>query len=107
MAPFSLLSGGDATDLSQVPFLPGTATLAPAALPALEKVAKSLEDRPALKMTVTGQSDPQAEQEAMRAALLEARLQAERRQELARAGQAAPSGSVELSAEERARLVQR
>lgn len=107
MAPFSLFSGGDSTDLSQVPFVPGTATLAPAALPALDKVAQALQDRPALKMTVTGLSDPQAEADAIRSALLEARLQTERRQERVRAGQSAASAPEALGTEERQRLIQR
>lgn len=107
MAPFSLFSGGDSTDLSQVPFVPGTATLAPAALPALDKVAQALQDRPALKMTVTGLSDPQAEAEAIRSAQLEARLQTERRQERVRAGQSAASAPEALGTEERQRLIQR
>lgn len=107
MAPFSLFSGGDATDLSQVPFLPGTATLAPAALPALDKVAQALQDRPALKMTVTGLSDPESEQDAIRLALLEARLQAERRQERVRAGLPAASAPEPMTGDERTRLIQR
>jgi hypothetical protein len=65
-APFALLTGGGGPDLSQVAFLPGTATLAPGAEAALDKVAKALQDRPGLRMTVTGTADLAAEHEACR-----------------------------------------
>ena len=85
-APFALLAGGGGEDLSVVEFRPGTATLAEAGRSTLDKVAKALADREALKMTVTGSADAQAEAEALRQAALEARLLAERRRELLRDG---------------------
>lgn len=85
-APFALLSGGGTDDLSQVEFQPGSALVAPSGGAALDKVAKALADRPALKMTVTGAADPAGEAEAWRREALDARLLAERRRELARAG---------------------
>jgi hypothetical protein len=107
-APFSLLTGGDGEDLSHIEFVPGTATLSAASTAALERVAKSLTDRPALRMTVTGAADPVSEAEAMQRAALEARLQTEQRRELARAGAAAGADAVlpPLSTAERTRLVE-
>jgi hypothetical protein len=71
-------------------------------------VAKSLTDRPALRMTVTGAADPVSEAEAMRRAALDARLQTEQRRELARAGAAAGADAVlpPMSTAERTRLVE-
>ncbi len=88
-APFALLAGSGGEDLSVVEFRPGTAVLADAGRSTLDKVAKALADRDALKMTVTGSADAQAEADALRQAVLEARLLAERRRELLRDGAAA------------------
>lgn len=108
-SPFSLLAGGGGgDDLSLVEFRPGTAQISAAGAGAIDKVAKALTDRPALKMTVTGAADPRSERDAFQAATLEARLVAEQRREGLRAGvpAAAPaSAPVTLAADERARLL--
>lgn len=88
-SPFSLLAGGGSDDLSLVEFVPGTATLGPGSGATIDKVAKALTDRPALKMTVTGASDPASEREAYQQALIESRLVAEQRREALRSGAAA------------------
>lgn len=103
-APFALLAGGGSDDLSLVEFAPGTTRLAGAGSAALDKVAKALTDRPALKMTVTGAADPAGEAEAWRREALEARLVAERRRELTRAGTPV-EGEPTLGAVDRERLL--
>ncbi len=83
-APFSLLTGGAAADLSQLEFAPASSQPA-ADLPGqLDKVAKALSDRPSLNLTLTGWADPQAEKAALQDAKVEALIQAERRRELRR-----------------------
>ena len=72
-APFALLAGGGGEDLSVVEFRPGTASVSEAGRAALDKVAKALADREALKMTVTGAADAAGEREAFQRAALEAR----------------------------------
>ena len=107
-SPFSLFGGGGGgDDLSVVEFKPGTAQLLPSAAAAIDKVAKALADRPTLKMTVTGASDPVSERDAFQSAGLEARLVAEQRKDALRAGgPAAPaSAPITLAADERARLL--
>ncbi len=125
-APFALLSGGGSDDLSLVEFQPGTALLAPTGQNAVDKVATALTERPALRMTVTGASDPVSERADYQRAVLQARLVAERRRELQRAGAViaapvnaasapeagasgvavnAPPAPVALSADDRARLL--
>ena len=85
-SPFSLLAGGGSDDLSLVEFMPGTATLSAGSFATIDKVAKALTDRPALKMTVTGASDPASEREAYQQALIDTRLVAEQRREALRSG---------------------
>ena len=92
-APFALLTGGGGPDLSQVAFLPGTATLAPGAEAALDKVAKALQDRPGLRMTVTGTADLAAEHEGLQAAWVQQRVLAEQRRLALREG-AAPDAPL-------------
>ncbi len=105
-APFSLLmgGGGGADDLSVLAFKPGTTVLAQADAAPLDKVAKALTDRPALKMTITGSADPVLEREAYQRRVIEERLMAEHRRAGLRAG-AAASAPAALSGEERERAI--
>jgi hypothetical protein len=96
-APFALLSGGGADDLSQVQFNPGTARIADSGRQDLAKVAAALAERPSLIMTVTGAADTVSERDAARRSLLEEQLAAEAsraRQRTAPAGQAAVAATV-------------
>jgi hypothetical protein len=114
-APFALLTGGGGgggTDISQVAFEPGTTRIAAAGQEAVDKVAKALNDRPALRMTVTGAADPTSEREAFQRAALENRLQAERKRQAARASEGAtlpaptsPASAPPLSPDEREQLL--
>lgn len=110
-SPFSLLAGGGGggggDDLSQVAFMPGTAQIEPSGMVAIDKVAKALTDRPALKMTVTGAADTAAERDAFQAAAVEQRLVDEKRREGLRAGAPATPASapVTLAADDRTRLL--
>jgi hypothetical protein len=107
-SPFSLLAGGGGgDDLSLVEFKPGTAVVAPSGASAIDKVAKALTERPALKMTVTGASDPESERDAFQSAAIESRLAAEQRREALRAGASASAASAAPSpgADERLRLL--
>jgi len=109
-SPFSLLAGGGSDDLSVVEFQPGTAQITAGGGSAIDKVAKALTERPALKMTVTGASDPVGERDAFQHAAIEARLLADARRENLRAGvPAAPASGASappaLSADEHARLL--
>lgn len=106
-APFSLLAGGGSDDLSYVAFEPGTARIAESGRGVIDKVAKALTDRPALKMTVTGASDPQSERDAMQRAALEARIAAEQRREALRSGAAADAPLPALTPPQREALVKR
>ena len=106
-APFSLLTGGGSDDLSFVAFEPGTARINEAGRGTIDKVAKSLADRPALKMTVTGASDPQSEREAMQQAALNARITAEQRREALRSDAPADAPLPALTPAQRDAIVKR
>src|SRR3989344_3578467 len=97
-SPFSLLAsafgGGD--EMSHVPFAPGSATLTPEAQQNLDKVAKALADRPALKITVTGTASLPDEREGLRRESLQQRVLAEKRR--ADPGDTAPVSAAEYPA---------
>ena len=105
-SPFSVIGGGK--DLSTVEFRPGTAELTPAGQEVVAKVAKALDDRPALKLGIAAMADPASERLAMQQAAFEARLRDEQRRERGR-GALGSSGTdaplPPLTAEQRARLV--
>ena len=98
-SPFSLLSsalgGGDASELSTVRFEPGSAVLTEEARTGLDKIAKALETRPTLKMTVVGHASEDAERDALKRQRLMRMLRAEKRRS---AIQAAPAQSAAASA---------
>lgn len=100
-APFSLLTGlfSGGSELGVVAFAPGTAQLDATARDNLDKVAKAMQERPALNMTVVGQASATAEQEAWRQERLQQLVLAHKRRAAARAGQAADSIDA-VSAEE-------
>ena len=106
-APFALLAGGGGEDLSFVGFVPGTNTFNDSGKATLDKVAKALADRPALKMTVTGAADPASEREAIQRAALDARIAAEQRKEMLRAGAATDAPLPPLTPPQREVLLKR
>ncbi len=114
-SPFSLLTrgagvGGETTDPGRVDFVPGTPRLADAGIAAVATVAEALVQKPALLLTVTGSADASREQDAYRSALLEERIEAERRSETVAAATAATAQSAPpppLTPDERERIVQR
>lgn len=90
-SPFSLLASalGGSDDLSAVGFAPGSAELDDEARQGLDKVAKALMDRPALKMTVVGEAQLDSERDGWRKARLQGMLRAQKRSAATRGGQAA------------------
>jgi hypothetical protein len=104
-SPFSLLasalggSGGD--ELSMVSFEPGSAVLTASAKLGLDKVAKALQDRPALKMTVVGTASLDLEREAYKREQLRDLVQAEKRRKQTQAGSAeATAASTDVPAQD-------
>jgi uncharacterized protein involved in outer membrane biogenesis len=81
-APFSLFSGNGGQDLSQIAFAPGSAT--PSDPGHLDKIAKMLTERPALKLTIAGWADLAHERNALQQRALDEAIATERRRELRR-----------------------
>ncbi|WP_309374949.1 DUF748 domain-containing protein [Rhodoferax sp.] len=104
-APFSLLantlggSGGD--ELSMVSFDAGSAVLSDQAKVGLDKVAKALQERPALKMTVVGTASLEVERDDYKRLQLQTLVQGEkRRSQPAGDSKDAASAPIAVSAEE-------
>lgn len=104
-SPFSLLSSlfGGGSDLSVVGFSPGTSLLQPSEERKLESLAKGLNERPALKMSLTAYVDREKDPEGYRNELLNRRVKREKILTLTRERQV-PAGegaeTIPLSAEE-------
>ena len=105
-APFALLSGafsgGD--ESGAVNFAPGSAQLDAKAKDQLSKIVKALNDRPALKMTVAGESREAEDKEAWKAVELDRLLLAEKRRKNLREGKNAED-ITEFSEAERPALL--
>ncbi|MBS0509527.1 MAG: DUF748 domain-containing protein [Proteobacteria bacterium] len=90
-APFSLLAGmfGGADESGVVHFAPGSSALDDKARQLLDKIGEQLVNRPALKLTVVGWAQPQAEQPAWKRLRLRDLAQAQKRRDAVRAGESA------------------
>ncbi|WP_108313680.1 DUF748 domain-containing protein [Limnohabitans parvus] len=101
ISPFSLISEAFSGEdrLEQLDFPAGGAEVDAANRVKLEAVAKSLSDKPALRVTLLGQADLDAEREAFRQAELADLVKAEKRRRLSRDNQDA-SKAIVVSPEE-------
>jgi hypothetical protein len=98
-APFALLAsavGGGGAELSRVEFAPGVATLDASARESLDKIATALAERPALTLTVTGESRLDRERDAWKKERLAQFVRAEKRRQ-AIAGGAQAQADVTVS----------
>jgi len=78
-SPFSLMAklvGGSGDELNEVPFPVGSAEIPVEKLTRLKALAKSLEERPALQLEVTGSADSAADGAAIKEAKLQQELDA-------------------------------
>ena len=98
-APFTLLAralgGGPGDDMSYVAFAPGSSELNAKSREQLDKIAKALTDRPALKLTVVGTSSLAAEREGYQRERLKALVAAEKRANQGAAPAAPAQGASE------------
>ncbi|MHB9096662.1 MAG: DUF748 domain-containing protein [Syntrophales bacterium] len=98
-SPFSLLSSlfGGGADLSVIPFAPGSAVLTGPEEQKLTALAKGLDDRPALKMTLTAYVDKIKDAEGYRIELLNRKVRKEKFLTLARGRQIGAGESAETT----------
>jgi uncharacterized protein involved in outer membrane biogenesis len=93
-SPFALLGalmGGGGHQMDAVAFAPGSAVLDAAARAQLDKLATALYDRPALRLEVTGLTDPVADREGLRQTALERAVKREKLRDLVKHGGTVPS----------------
>ena len=97
-APFSALASafGGKEELSYVEYAAGSATLDADSTKRLDTLAKALNDRPALKMEVSGRADAAGDREGLKQAYVESRVKAEKMKRLTREGKA-PASVDELT----------
>ncbi len=109
LAPFSLLGavvGGGGDDLKEVVFQAGSATLTPAETEKLAKIAKALEERPALNLEIAAAADPSEDRLILARAKLRHVYEQKKQAELQASGKPLPEGQpIQLDDVEYQRLV--
>jgi len=109
-SPFALLGaiGGHGEELAYIEFAPGSAKLDAASDEKIKAIAKALNDRPALKLDVTGRVDPATDRDGLKQAGLDRMLRQQKFKDLERQGQPPPSvDAVEVSPAEYDALLSR
>ncbi|MGE5337690.1 MAG: DUF748 domain-containing protein [Gemmatimonadota bacterium] len=108
-APFSLLASafGGGEELGYLEFRPGTALPAADEAKKLDTLAKALNDRPALRLEITGRVDPAVDTEPLRLAKLDAKLRAAKVREIVRSGESVDPATVTITDAERPALIAR
>ena len=108
-SPFSLLASafGEGEELSFIEFEPGSAKLTEAGIESIETLSTALNDRPTLKIDISGRADPQTDMEGLRQAWVEEQLRFAK----ARAGggksKKADTSGVQVSAAERHKYLEK
>jgi flagellar motor protein MotB len=97
-APFSVLASlaGSKEELSYIEFQPGSAKLSGGDEGKLKSLAKALDDRPQLKLDVSGRVDAEADREALREVFIERKVKEQNWQALRREGKA-PATAEEVT----------
>ncbi len=85
-SPFSLMGklvpgGGDGEDLQHLTFEPGSTAIAPSELKKIDALMKGLEERPGLRLEITGTADPTRDRQAIALQKLHELLRSRWRQE--------------------------
>ena len=101
-SPFSLMGklvpgGGDGEELQHLTFEPGSADISPSEMKKIEALAKGLEERPGLRLDITGIADPIRDRQAVALQRLQELLRSRWRQE----NGSTQEGDLPLSAESR------
>lgn len=102
-SPFALLGSmlGGGEELSNVEFASGRASINEAAGKKLEILAKVLSERAALKLEITGRTDPEADKEGVKRVAMERAMKAEKLKEtMKKGGEGDSVDSIELAPDE-------
>ncbi|GGI53877.1 DUF748 domain-containing protein [Oxalicibacterium solurbis] len=108
-APFTLIGSmfGGGEELSHLAFDPGRAALTDKASEKLKTIAKALDDRPALKLEITGRTDPQADREGLKRASIDRKVRALKLKDMVARGQSAEGARVTVTPQEYPVLLKR
>ncbi|WP_423194116.1 DUF748 domain-containing protein [Cupriavidus sp. H18C2] len=90
-SPFSLIAsafGGGGEELGYIEFAPGSSTLSDEARKKIETVGKALNDRPSLRLEISGRIDPATDADGARRVWLDQRVANAKQRELRRSAQA-------------------
>ena len=108
-APFALIGSlfGGGEELSNLDFAPGFATINDAGETKLKTMAKMLTDRPALKLEITGRTDPEADREGLKHASITRKVRALKLKEMVARGQSGDLDSLTVTPQEYPALLKR
>jgi len=107
-APFQLLAsafGGD-EELSYIEFEPGSAVIGDEAKQSIETLSKALNDRPALKLDITGRVDPDEDMAALRRAWLDGKMRQAKAHDTGGKGAKSDPSKVQISDSERLKYLE-
>ncbi|HEV8344189.1 MAG TPA: DUF748 domain-containing protein, partial [Candidatus Binatia bacterium] len=108
-APFTLLGsifGGGGEELSYIEFDHGRSDLTPAALSRLKSLATAMDNRPALKLEISGRFDPVNDLEGLKRVSVERKVKAQKMKQLTRQGTAPSSvDDVQINSDEYERFL--
>jgi hypothetical protein len=109
--PFALLGklfgGGNGGELSTMEFTPGRAVVMQSGEDKLKSLARALTERPALKLEITGYTDPHTDREGLKRAYIDRKVRALKVKDLQAHGAAAEYSSVVVKPDEYADLLTR
>jgi hypothetical protein len=108
-APFSLISSmfGGGEELSNLEFDPGRAAINSKGEEKLKAMAKALADRPALKLDITGRTDPQADREGLKRAAIDRKVRALKLKDMVARGESAETDKITVTPQEYPALLKR
>jgi hypothetical protein len=108
-SPFAFLGNlvGGEEELSFVDFEPGSTGITPSAAEKLDALTVAMADRPAVKLEIRGDADPETDPEAVRKNNFEELIRSQKLKELTRKGETAvPLEEIEISPEEYGRYLE-
>ena len=108
-SPFALLGSafGGGEELGWMEFDPGRFRIPEAGEAKLATLAKALNDRPALKLEITGRTDPSVDREGLARVNIDRKVRALKIKDMVAKGQSAPEGRLEITKEEYPKLLKR
>lgn len=89
--------GGQAEELAWLDFQPGFARLDPVAEDKLKAIARAMGEKPQLKLEISARIDPAQDPDGLKRALMLARVEALKVQDMARKGETAGADGVQIS----------